>query len=78
MSILEDITDKKITEDQLLANEEQLRASFEQSAVGIVNVSAENLMIIKANKKFCDMIGYSEEEIVTLSIPSITYSDDLQ
>ncbi len=77
MSILEDITDKKITEDQLLANEEQLRASFEQSAVGIVNVSAENLMIIKANKKFCDMIGYSEEEIVTLSIPSITYSDDL-
>lgn len=69
-SIVEDITERKLTENQLkLLNEEILFAKkrferiFENNASGILVVD-ENRQIVMSNKRFCEIIGYVKEELL--------------
>lgn len=56
--------------------EERFRATFEQAAVGIAHAALEG-QFLKLNQKFCDLVGYTHEELLTLTFQDITYPDDL-
>lgn len=56
--------------DQLFLN------AFQYSTIGMALVSIEG-QFIKANQALCDLLGYSEEELVALDFQSITYGKDL-
>ena len=71
-----DITERKRAEQMLKESEAQFRAIFEQAAVGIAYVD-ENDHIISTNKRFCDILGYEQGELVGLTYKDITYSDDI-
>jgi len=60
----------------LLASEEKHRAIFEQASVGIANVSIENRFLY-VNKKYCEIVGYEEEELLKLKFSDITHPDDI-
>jgi PAS domain S-box-containing protein len=60
----------------LAESEERFRSTFEQAAVGIAHVSPEGLFL-RINKKFCDILGYSREEMLQRTFQDITYPDDL-
>lgn len=60
----------------LTASELRFRATFEQAAVGIAHVSPEG-NFLRINERFCDIVGYSREEILALSFRHITHPDDL-
>ena len=64
----EDITDRR-------EGEEQLRATFEQAAVGIVHTAPDG-QLLRINQKFCEMLGYSQVELTKLSFMDITHPDD--
>jgi PAS domain S-box-containing protein len=61
---------------EVIESEQRFRATFEQAAVGIAHVSPEG-RFLRINKKFCDIVGYSEDEMLALTFQDITHPDDL-
>jgi PAS domain S-box-containing protein len=70
-----DVTERKQVEEKLRESEERFRRIFEDSPLGIVTV-AQNTGILKANKAFCEMLGYTEEELVGRSMIDLTHPED--
>jgi diguanylate cyclase (GGDEF)-like protein/PAS domain S-box-containing protein len=56
-------------------SERRFRDIFDQAAVGITRVDLQGLLI-DANQKFCDMLGYVRSELMGKAIREITHSDD--
>ena len=52
------------------------RATFEQAAVGIAHVSTEGVFL-HTNKRFCEVAGYTRDEMLALTFQDITHPDDL-
>jgi PAS domain S-box-containing protein len=61
---------------QLKESEERFRNTFEQAAVGIAHVGPD-AKFIRINQKFCDIVGYSRQEMLKLTFLDITHQDDL-
>lgn len=59
----------------LRQSEERFRSIFEQAAVGIVEASLEG-QFMRANERFCKMLGYAPAEIPSLSRAMVTHPDD--
>ena len=55
--------------------EARYRATFEQAGVGIAHATLEG-RFLKANRKFCHLVDYSEEELRSLTFAAITHPDD--
>ena len=50
--------------------------TFEKAAIGIAHVDATGKWI-RVNEQLCKFLGYSREELLTLTFQDITYKDDL-
>ena len=61
-----------------LISNQQLQAVFEQAAVGMVIVENAQNRFAKVNRHFCEIVGYSAEELLQGSIHDITHPDDLR
>ncbi len=75
ITIAVDVTQRRQAEIALCESEERYRSIFEQAAVGLVNATLEG-KLLKANPRFCEMLGYSTEELLTKTVSEITYPDD--
>lgn len=62
---------------KLSESEKRFRSTFEQAAVGIAHVNPDG-QIMRINQKFCDIVGYSNQELKALSFRDITHPDDLE
>ncbi len=72
----EDITEQKVAEEQLRISEIRFRATFEQAAVGIAHVALDG-RFLRINRKFSDITGYLQDEMMQLAFQDITCPDDL-
>ena len=72
-----DLTEQKYSSEIIQKQYEQLQATFDLSSVGIVNVAFEG-NDFRLNWKFCEIIGYSEEELLKMNFREITYPEDLE
>jgi diguanylate cyclase (GGDEF)-like protein/PAS domain S-box-containing protein len=65
--LMTDITARKQTEEALLENEARFRSLFEQThdAVFILDLNGRH---ITANRRAADMLGYTKDEIMSLSV----------
>lgn len=61
----------------VIDREKQFRATFEQAAVGISHVSLDG-QFLRINKKFCDIVGYSHDEMLAMTFQDITHADELE
>jgi len=62
---------------ELLQSEKiKFEATFEQAAVGIAHVSPDGSWL-RVNKKLCDIVGYTHEELLHSTFQDITHPDDL-
>ncbi len=68
IALVRDITDRKIAEKKLAASEERYRLLFQSAAEGILVVDVETKKHKLANKAICQMFGYTEPEMIGLSI----------
>jgi PAS domain S-box-containing protein len=67
--------DRKKAEAALRSSEERWRRVFDNSSAGIQVVSDEG-RIIAANLAWQKMLGYTEEELLSLTVFDITHEDD--
>lgn len=70
------LTELKQAEDSLRQSEALFRSLFEQAAVGIA-FSDSQCKLIRPNQKFCEILGYSETELQSLTFRDITHPEDL-
>jgi PAS domain S-box-containing protein len=75
--ILRDVSERLEAERKLRENEEELRAAFEQAAVGFAYTAPDG-RFLRVNEKLCEITGYSQEELLTKTFQEITEPDDLQ
>ncbi|MFB2938532.1 PAS domain S-box protein [Aerosakkonemataceae cyanobacterium BLCC-F154] len=71
-----DLSNSQKAEEALIASEERFRATFNQAAVGMAHVSQDGKWLY-VNQKLCDIVGYSKEELLTMTFQEITYAEDL-
>ena len=62
--------------NRLKEGEKLFQKTFEQAAVGIAHVSLVGIFI-RINQAFCDIVGYSRQEMLELTFQDITHADDL-
>jgi len=64
--ILVDITERKISEEKLRKSEEKFRRIVETAAEGFLLMN-ENLVITDVNDAYCNLTGYSREELIGIT-----------
>jgi PAS domain S-box-containing protein len=56
---------------------ELLHAIFEQAAVGVAQVETATGRFVRINQRYCNIVGYTGEEMEKLDFQTITHPDDL-
>lgn len=74
-AIISDITDRIDAEISLRESEEKFRNLFENSPIGKSLTRIDGT--INVNKKFCDILGYTHEELAKKNWQDISHPDDL-
>ncbi|MFC2079424.1 PAS domain S-box protein [Candidatus Bipolaricaulota bacterium] len=69
--------ERQRTREEIQQSEQRFRAIFEASPLAIAMVRAFQPGFINANRAFSDMLGYDDDEILSLSMAEITHPDDL-
>ncbi len=52
-------------------------ALFEQSAVGVAQIESHAGRFHRINQRYCDMVGYTPDEMLAMDLQIITHPDDL-
>ena len=76
LGFIRDISRRAQTERALRQSEEVFANAFRMSPHGMIFVNPEG-RFIKANRAFCEMIGYSEEELLNRGFADVTHPDDV-
>lgn len=63
---------KKIHESEI-----EFKILFDQAPIGIAKVDSETGDFISVNQQFCDIVGYTEEELIESNFQKITHPDDV-
>ena len=72
---VQDITARKETENRLRESETRFRGTFENAGVGIVLRNVDR-SLRQHNQAFCNMVGYSADELQSTRINDIAHPDD--
>ncbi|PSB57315.1 histidine kinase, partial [filamentous cyanobacterium CCP1] len=71
-----DVTEQKLAQEALRQSEERFHLAFENAAIGMALVSVEGRWL-QVNRSLCEMLGYSEQELLATTFQAITHPDDL-
>lgn len=75
LSVTSDITQRKIAEKALKDSEQKFRNIFEYSVAGKSITGFDGRL--RVNKAFCNIVGYTKDELNRLTWREITYPDDI-
>ena len=68
---MEDITERKQAEESLRETELKFRTIFDSASDGIILLNVGGGKFSAANEKICNMLGYTNEELLKLSVSDI-------
>lgn len=77
MSLINDITEIKTAQEERQKSDERFRVVFENASVGIT-ISDLNRKFLDTNQRFCDITGYSAQEILNMSTEELTVAEDYE
>ena len=67
----------QFSEEDLLNSEARLRRYFEAGVIGMAVISPD-MKLIQINDKYCEITGYSREELLGMRFTAITHPDDME
>jgi diguanylate cyclase (GGDEF)-like protein/PAS domain S-box-containing protein len=72
----QDVSGRKVVEEELRASEERYRSTFEQAGLGILHGSFEGNML-RCNTRLAEMMGYRPEEMFGRNVREFAIKSDL-
>lgn len=75
--LLVEIVERKQAEVALQESEERFRATFEQAAIGMAQMTPNGQMLL-VNQRLCDIVGYTRQQMLAKSYRDFTHPDDLE
>ena len=75
--IFRDITERKRAEQTIKLSEERYRAIYDQAFLGIARIDLTG-KYIQANQRMCNMLGYTEDELISKTIFDVSMHEDLE
>ncbi len=75
--LIKEIVERQQAEGALSESEHNFRAIFEQAAVGVALIETKTGCFLKINKKYCDIVAYSNEEMLNTTFQNITHPADV-
>lgn len=76
-AFLRDISERRQAAQALQESETRFRSTFEQAAVGIAHVAPDGRWL-RINRKLCDIVGYTQDELLTRRFQDISHPDELE
>ncbi|HST14663.1 MAG TPA: PAS domain S-box protein [Gaiellaceae bacterium] len=76
LGIVSDLSEQNRTSDALLESERRFRGSFESASIGMALVAPDG-RFLEINPAFCELVGYSTDEMTSRGFQQITHPDDL-
>jgi PAS domain S-box-containing protein len=76
IGVKQDVSRRKEMEDALRERESLYQETFNEAPVGIAQTAPDG-RYIKVNRRLCEMLGYSAEELLRLNFRELTFPDDL-
>jgi diguanylate cyclase (GGDEF)-like protein/PAS domain S-box-containing protein len=76
VSTIRDVTERKRVEAELREAEDQFRGAFEAAVIGMSLVAPDG-RYLRVNRALCELLDYSEEELLTKTFQELTHPDDL-
>jgi diguanylate cyclase (GGDEF)-like protein/PAS domain S-box-containing protein len=67
---------RKRAEESLQESEQQLRAMFDNAAVGIA-VTALDMQYLRVNDKYCSLVGYSRDELLRMRTSDVNFEANI-
>lgn len=75
-SIARDVTESRRAQQALAQSEETFRSTVELAPVGIVHTGLDH-ELLQVNAAYCQMLGYTRDELMRLKFDQISHPDDL-
>src|SRR6266850_2041916 len=75
VSSFTDITAQRNAETALRESEERYRRTFELAGSGLAHVSLDG-RFLRVNRRLCEFLGYSEVELVGMSVKDLSHPED--
>lgn len=72
-----DITEQRQSELALRESEQRFSSTFEQAAIGMAHTDKDGHWL-RLNQKYCDILGYTQEELLNLSFEDFISPSDLE
>jgi diguanylate cyclase (GGDEF)-like protein/PAS domain S-box-containing protein len=74
---IEDITDRVQAQKALAEAEERFHRAFDQAPIGMALATPDGRWL-QVNPAFCDLLGYSADELTALTFEDVTHPDDIE
>jgi diguanylate cyclase (GGDEF)-like protein/PAS domain S-box-containing protein len=77
----QDITEQEVAARQLAASEQHFRVAFDNAPIGMSMLDltpGREGQYLRANAAFCAMLGYSVDELGSLTLADLTHVDDIE
>ena len=74
----QDITDRKWAEEAIREAELRYRTIFEQAGAGVAQIDSHTGRFVQVNRRYCEIVGLTEAEMLATTFGVITHPDDLQ
>jgi PAS domain S-box-containing protein len=71
-----DISDRRFFEATMRENDERVRYTFEQAAVGLAHISLDG-RYLRVNQKLCAIFGYTASELMSMSVQQLSHPDEI-
>ncbi len=71
-----DIRERIAAESALRESEERFRRTFELAASGVAHIGLDR-RFLRVNRRLCEILGYSEAELLSITGKQISHPDDL-